>query len=200
MLLWKSNEYYIAWTCVFVALGIQHAMRMRHIVICSLPRSTIFFHISHKRYDIRKTLLCVLILSTTFVGNIFHSKKNWSRYDQKFILIFMQSTLYSCPILTKLEFFRQIFEKTRKYQISWKSVQWEPSCSMQTDGRTDMTKLKVAFHKFAKAPERIFTNFLPVFQHIPFPFQNPLLPATLHYIKKRIAQEKSNSADFVVTN
>jgi len=30
---------------VFVVLGIQHAMPMRHIVIYSLPRSTIFFHI-----------------------------------------------------------------------------------------------------------------------------------------------------------
>jgi hypothetical protein len=29
---------------VFVALGIQHAMRMRHIAICGLARSTIFFH------------------------------------------------------------------------------------------------------------------------------------------------------------
>jgi len=29
---------------VFVALGIQHAKRMRHIVSCGLPRSTIYFH------------------------------------------------------------------------------------------------------------------------------------------------------------
>jgi len=31
--------------CVFVALGIQHAMRMRHIVICGLPRTTKLSHI-----------------------------------------------------------------------------------------------------------------------------------------------------------
>jgi hypothetical protein len=30
---------------VSVALVIQHAMRMRHTVICALPYSTIYFHI-----------------------------------------------------------------------------------------------------------------------------------------------------------
>jgi hypothetical protein len=28
--------------CVFVALGVQHATRIRHIALCALPRSTIF--------------------------------------------------------------------------------------------------------------------------------------------------------------
>jgi hypothetical protein len=31
--------------------------------------------------------MCDLIFSTTFVGNISHSKKNWTRYDQKCISV-----------------------------------------------------------------------------------------------------------------
>jgi len=30
---------------VCVALGIQHAMHMRHFVICGQPGSTVFFHV-----------------------------------------------------------------------------------------------------------------------------------------------------------
>jgi hypothetical protein len=66
---------------VFAALGTQHAKRMRRIVIHGLPGSTIFFHIisqtaqlsGKKLQDIK---MCVLIFSTTFGGNISHSKKN----------------------------------------------------------------------------------------------------------------------------
>jgi hypothetical protein len=44
------------------------------------------------------------------------------------------------------------FRKILQYEISWKSVQWEPSCSMRTDRWTGMTKLIVAVHNFVKAP------------------------------------------------
>jgi hypothetical protein len=40
---WKSNNYYIF--CL-LPWDIQHAMRMRHFVICCLPRSTISSHFS----------------------------------------------------------------------------------------------------------------------------------------------------------
>ena len=43
---WSGKAISITYCeCVFVALGIQHAMRMRHTVICRLPVSTVFFHI-----------------------------------------------------------------------------------------------------------------------------------------------------------
>jgi hypothetical protein len=53
----------------------------------------------------------------------------------------------------KLEFSQQIFEKVKKYQVSSKSIQWEPSCSMRTD---NITKLIVAFRDFANAPKNGF--------------------------------------------
>ena len=45
----QNNKYYILWVCVCVALVIQHAQRMRHIVMCRLYGSTYFSTLSHKR-------------------------------------------------------------------------------------------------------------------------------------------------------
>jgi hypothetical protein len=50
---------------------------------------------------------CVLIFPTTFIWNIFHSKKNRARYNQTFILVFRWSTLY-----VKYPLFLSDFNKT----------------------------------------------------------------------------------------
>ena len=97
--------------------------------------------------------MCVLIFSTTFVRNISHFKKNSARYDQK-IYIGLQ---VKCRLLlsdcNETWILMPVFRRILKYQISWNSVQWKPSCSMRTDGRTDMTKLTVAIRKLAHAPK-----------------------------------------------
>jgi hypothetical protein len=50
---WKSNDYY---ECVFVDLGMQHAMRRRRVVLSSVasPASQYFFTLSHRWHDFRK--------------------------------------------------------------------------------------------------------------------------------------------------
>ena len=52
-------------------------------------------------------------------------------------------------------FLERFFEKILKYQRSWKSAQWERSCSMRTDRQTDVTKIIVAFRNSAKAPQKL---------------------------------------------
>ena len=43
------------------------------------------------------------------------------------------------------------FRRILKYQISWKSIYWEPSCSMLTGGQTNMTKLNSCFSQFCES-------------------------------------------------
>ena len=128
------------------------------VVICGLPGCTYLFpHFlingttSEKKKKVEDTKY-VLIFSATFGWNIYHSNNSARHHDK--CTFFLKSTRYSCQILMKLEFSRQIFEKILIYQISWKSVQREPSCFMrmdgQTAGQTEVMKLIVAFCDFAK--------------------------------------------------
>ena len=116
------------------------------------PALQYYSTLSHKRYDFRNRTteykMCALIFATTFVWNISHSKTRTERD-----MIKMYTGLHVKYPLFLFDFngtriFSTDFRKIFKYQISWKSAQWELSCSMLTDKWTDTTKLIVAFFHF----------------------------------------------------
>jgi hypothetical protein len=81
-------------------------MRTGHIAICGPPGSMTFFHIiSYMAWYLKKkkktywTWNVFWVFSTPLIWNISHFKSYWARYDQKCILVFMQSAHYSCQIL-----------------------------------------------------------------------------------------------------
>ena len=124
--------------CVFV--GILRAIRMHHIVICILFRSTAFFQMISLAARFSETAneheMHVSIFSTAFVWNIFRSKK-WAWYIDKRILV-MLSCRYSCPILMKPEFSRQSLEKYSgiKFHENASSESRVVPCG-QIDGRAE---------------------------------------------------------------
>jgi hypothetical protein len=96
---------------------------------------------SHKRQDFRKKVTeekSVLIFSTPFAWNVSHCKNNWARYDKKTCKALHVKNPLFLSDFNETWVYTRVFRKKKilKYQISWKSVQWEPSCSMRTDGQT----------------------------------------------------------------
>jgi hypothetical protein len=148
--------YYIFWVCV---CSLRYSTWNAHASYCHLwpfRLYSIFPHLNHKRDDYRKNItehkICASNFSTYTVWNIFHSKKNRARYDRKCILVHIKYPFYSCPILMKLKFAEQIFEKSLniKFYENLSSGSRVVPC-----GRTDMTKLIVAFRDFAKSDYKL---------------------------------------------
>jgi hypothetical protein len=97
-------------TCAFLYCGLLSFTRFLHLI----SKETKF----SKKNDI-EIKICI---------SIFSKKNFWNIYYVK------------CPFfcqISNLEVFRQIFQKVFKYEIQWKSVQWEPSCYLWTNRRLD---------------------------------------------------------------
>jgi len=99
--------------CGFIALGIQHAMRMRLVISLSVASLAvpiyIFFNIISQmaRFSVTNRLLnvkCVLIFSSSFISNVSQWKKNRKRY-LKCMYIITYSNSYCCQILMNLDRF-----------------------------------------------------------------------------------------------
>ena len=85
---WNSIKYYIFWVCV---CRFRYPTCNAHAPFCHLwpaPLYNTFPTLSHKRYDfwekkiVTEHKMRVLIFCTNFVRTVFHSDKNWARYDQ----------------------------------------------------------------------------------------------------------------------
>ena len=140
LLQWKSNNCYILCGC-FCSLSYPAWNVLAPY--CHLWSAWLYSIVPS--YHINNTFLgggyvighemSVLIFSTTFVWNISHSKKNWVRYDQKYIGLHVKYLLFLSSF-NETWIFLTDFWKILKYQISWKSILWEPSWSIQTEGLT----------------------------------------------------------------
>jgi hypothetical protein len=126
--------------CVGVAFVVQHAMHMRHIAICCLPRCTIFFLIISWTGRFSKKCYWIQNVCCYFLHNVcskyFSFCEEFSEiWTRMYIGLHVKYRLLLADC-NETGIFSTDFHKIPKYQISWKSLQQEPSCSMRTDGQT----------------------------------------------------------------
>jgi hypothetical protein len=129
--------------CACVILSSVACLALQYFFLHYLINGMIFLK------KLLNTKFVFWIFSIKFFRNISHSKKKWARYDKKmYIALHVKYPLFLSDSIEAL-IFSTDFLKFLTYKISWKSVQWEPSCSMRKDGQTDVMNLIVAFCNFA---------------------------------------------------
>jgi len=148
LLQWKRNSITYS-ERMSVTLGIQHALRVQHIVICGLAVTIMFTHYPTNGTIFKKKLLnikCVFWFSLQLLSEILLilARNERDMMSKTYIHLHIKYPLFLSDLNETWSFLIDL-QKVLKYQILWKSAQWEPSCSMLTDRRD---KVKSCFSHF----------------------------------------------------
>jgi hypothetical protein len=164
LLQWNSSITYSE--CVFVALCIQHATRMRLIVIRGMPISAILFHIVSETawFSVIKNVntKCVFWLSVHPSPKTFLFLR---RSERDMVKNVWWSPCKVPSILVRLEWNLHAldrFSKNIKFHENPSSRSRFVPCG-ETDERKNMTKLTVDFRNFAKAPKNVSVPYVTPF-------------------------------------
>jgi hypothetical protein len=154
-----SEKYYLFLMCV-CSLS-NPANRMRHIILSPMTCLAVpyFSTLTHDQHNFRNTVTehkrCVLIISRIFSLKRLSFKEEFREIviNVRYVDLRTKCALFlSCFHETWI--FRTDFRKVLKYQNQLKSLQWEPICSMRTEGQTNTADLTVAFRSAVKTTKR----------------------------------------------
>jgi len=136
-------------------------MHMRHIVMRGLARCATFFILYMARFskkkllDTKRVLIFLYNLCLNHLSLWEERREIWSK---TYIGLHVKHPFFLSDY-NETSILSTDLRKILKYQISCKSVKWEPSCIF-ADWRTDMSKLKVVLRNFANALKNSVKTFL----------------------------------------
>jgi hypothetical protein len=146
----------------------QSACAILSSVAC--PAAPYFSTLIHKRLDFRRKKKvtedkCVFLFPLQHFSETFLIPRRSERDVMKNVYFLRVKHSLFLLHFNKAWIFWTEFRKIFKYQISWKSVQREPSCSMRKDGRTDGDEEVnvIAFRNIMNALENISHTCIKMF-------------------------------------
>jgi hypothetical protein len=146
----KNNKYCIIWACVFSCrYPSRKAYAPYYTVICGLSGSHYFSTLSPEWHHFRQQKViehktCFDFLYNFCLKYVSFKEELNEMWSIMYIGLHVKYLLFLSDV-NEMWHFSTDFLNIPRYQISWKSVQWEPSSSMRTDASKYLSNPSLCF-------------------------------------------------------